>query len=465
MDIAIVTGAETPLGLSLIQRLVRQGFRVHGIGGNFSRVSFADPQFFAHPVDLCDLNAVREAAEQILQKEKSLDLLIHALDVTPGTAFEKLPVGNLEAVLKIGLTGPVLLTRLALPNLLRFRGQLINVIPANKSGAPPSAVNALIEGGLREMNRVLFDQARDAGLRVTNLVLRQNPAPDGLQVQSSEQTHIDLEDVARAIEHLLDPNFVNVPAEMVLHPRSSAHSREMLPEVPLPPDPYNEVVLPPKAYSPPEQPKIPTREKQKVERSIPYTDDEMEDKIAAAIEDFEAHPERYERSQDQQRPPKPQQGPRPDSKGDGGPNKRRSGRRRGGRNRNRDRDREKGEPKPQSQPAADQPKAPGGDRSEGKSPPENSDQNSEPKPSCRSGRGETKHRENKEKQAENKPKLEPKGSSKQPSDKKSAKKTPQKKPAKKTAKKAAKKKVPAKKAAKKVAVKKAAKKRVAKVVD
>ena len=44
MDIAIVTGAETPLGLSLIQRLVRQGYQVHGIGNNFSKVTFADPQ-------------------------------------------------------------------------------------------------------------------------------------------------------------------------------------------------------------------------------------------------------------------------------------------------------------------------------------------------------------------------------------------------------------------------------------
>ena len=214
MDIAIVTGAETPLGLSLIQRLVRQGYRVHGIGNNFSKVTFADSQFFAHPVDLTDLSSLSKTLDKILEKENSLDLLIHAIDVTPGAAFEKLPVGNLEAILKIGLLGPVMLTRLSLPNLLRFRGQLINVIPANKSGAPASAVNALIEGGLREMNRALFDSARDAGLRVTNLILRQNPEPDALSVQSSEQTHIDLEDVARAVEHLLDPNFANVPAEL-----------------------------------------------------------------------------------------------------------------------------------------------------------------------------------------------------------------------------------------------------------
>jgi NAD(P)-dependent dehydrogenase (short-subunit alcohol dehydrogenase family) len=360
MDIAIVTGAETPLGLHLIQHLVRQGYRVHGIGNNFSKVTFADSQFFAHAVDLTDLTAVSETMSKILSEEKSLDLLIHAIDVTPGAAFEKLPIGNLEAILKIGLLGPVMLTRLALPNLLRFRGQLINVIPANKSGAPASAVNALLEGGLREMNRALFDGARDAGLRVTNLVLRQNPEPDALSVKSSEQTHIDLEDVARSVEHLLDPNFANVPAELVLHPRCSAHSDSVLPEVPVPLDPYGEVVLPPKAYCPPEQPKIPTHEKERIDRTIPYTDDEMEDKIAAAIEDFDAHPERYEPSEKQARSPKRQRSAKRDqgqARGDevsevqatqqssedangedGGKNKRRRGRRRGGRSRNRDRE-------------------------------------------------------------------------------------------------------------------------------
>jgi len=153
MDTAIVTGAETPLGLRIVQTLVQQGCRVHGIGNNFSKVTYADPQFKGHAVDLTDLAAVVSILEQILETEQRLDILIHAIDVTPGTAFDKLPPGNLEAILKIGLLGPVMMTRLALPNLLRFRGQLINVITANKHGHPASAANALIEGGLRVPKR------------------------------------------------------------------------------------------------------------------------------------------------------------------------------------------------------------------------------------------------------------------------------------------------------------------------
>lgn len=335
MDIAIVTGAETPLGLRIIQGLIRQGCRVHGIGNNFSKVTFADPNFFAHPIDVSDLEAVTRVTSEIIEKEGALHILIHAIDVTPGGAFEKLPVGNLEAILKIGLLGPIMLTRLALPNLLRFRGQLINIIPANKSGHTASAINALIEGGLREMNNALFNQARDAGLRVTNLILRQNPELPAADVSDEQlmQTRIDPEHVARTIEQLLNVNEPNVPNEITLYPRLSAKAESSLPEEPLPIDPYNAIVLPPAEYCPPEEPKIPTKSPERVERTIPYTDEEMEEKIAAAIEDFETHPERYETKK-----PAPQREQRPSDNqtpGEGG-SKRRRGRRRGGRNRNRD---------------------------------------------------------------------------------------------------------------------------------
>ena len=446
MDIAIVTGAETPLGLRIVQSLVQQGCRVHGIGNNFSKVTYADPQFKAHPVDLTNLEDVASTLGNILEEEGRLHVLVHAIDITPGTPFDKLPPGNLEAILKIGLLGPVMMTRLALPNLLRFRGQLINVIPANKYGNPSSAANALIEGGLREMNKALFDQGRDAGLRVTNCVLRQNTELPGATVSDDvlEQSHIDLEDVAQTIEHLIDPKAVNVPEEVVLYPRLSPTAEEAQPDTPLPLDAYAEVVLPPQEYAPPEQPKIPTAEKQQIERTIPYTDEEMEDKIAAAIEDFEANPHLYE--QPDPKPKKQQQGGGPQQDGQG----KKKRRRRGGRNRNKG-PREEGnaqadgqEPKgDSSKPAQDSPK-----------PESKKEKSSEPKPdkgpvkkaakasasSASSAQGEAKEGEAPVKKAvkASTGSAQRKAAKKKTAAKKAAKRAAKKKAAKKTAKKVAK---------------------------
>jgi len=462
MDIAIVTGAETPLGLRLVQSLVQQGCRVHGVGNNFSKVNYADPMFQGHAVDLTDTAAVAALLGEILDEERRLDILIHAIDVTPGTPFGKLPVGNLEAILKIGLLGPVMMTRLALPNLQRFCGQLINVLSSNKNGHPSSAVNALVEGGLREMNRALFDASRDTGLRMTNCILRQNTRLPGAQVSDAvlEQAHIDLDDVARTIEQLIDPKAANVPSEVVLYPRLSADAEEALAEQPLEVDTYSAVALPPKAYCPPEEPKIPTAEKQTIDRSIPYTDDEMEDRIAAAIEDFEAHPERYERADASPR----KQDQRPGQQ-NAQPGKSKRRRRRSGRNRNKQR--EGGEPSGGSESGGSESSQPRSENDRG------SGVKDQPK-SDRAGRdkhqpaqhstdvGESKPESNlspKEKPSEGSRSTEPGEPVRESSPKKKAVK---KSPAKKAAKKTAAKKAAKKTGTKKTAAKKAAKKRAAK---
>lgn len=492
MDIAIVTGAETPLGLRLIERLIRQGCRVHGIGNNFSKVTYADRHFVAHAVDLTDLAALRAAADTILEAEKRVDILIHAIDVTPGGAFEKLPVGNLEAVLKIGLLGPVMLTRLLLPNLLRFRGRLINIIPANKSGTPASAVNALLEGGLREMNRALFDTARNAGLRATNLILRQNQAPAPVDASDRQlaQSRIDPAHVARAVEQLLDANATNVPDEITLHPPLSPEAAAELPATPLPLDPYGAVVLPPKEYFPPEPEPILTEKPQRVERLIPYTDDELEDKIAAAVEDFEAHPERYlDPDPRQPKRDKRDKQPQPDrssgkdhaaqgdsQQGGGGSGKNKRRRRRGGRNRNKNRD-EQGaqreqdgphkqppaetarQPQPESKHPTPSQQPPKADPGEGTGQPKRSERDKDPtrKPDD-SPRSEPRPRpsETPEPAGKARPEAVDQSGGKTPSPEP---KQPVKQPAKKkTAKKAAKKKSAKKKAAKKATKKRAAKK-------
>ncbi|MEM1222801.1 MAG: SDR family NAD(P)-dependent oxidoreductase, partial [Verrucomicrobiota bacterium] len=330
MDIAIVTGAETPLGQRIVELLIQQGCRVHGIGNNFAQITEVDRDFICHAIDLTDLNALQAKTAEIIENEKQVNILIHAIDVTPGTSFEKLPVGNLEAILSIGLVGPVMLTRLLLPNLLRFRGQLINIIPANKSGSAASATNALIEGGLRAMNSALFDQARDAGLRITNLILRQNQSlPD---VNSTDeqlvQSRIDPTQVARVIEQLLNETDSNIPNEITLYPRLSPTARAQLPESVLPIDPYKAISLPPKEYCPAEPDPIPTQEPSPVQRMIPYSDEELEDRIAAAIEDFENQPHRKKSQKKGSGKHLEKQG---DKEGSTGKKKRR--RRRGGRQR------------------------------------------------------------------------------------------------------------------------------------
>ena len=296
MDAAIITGADTFLGLEIAKHLVLQGYHVHGIGNNFSNLHWADDAFTAHAIDLTDMDSVGKTARNILEKENRADLLVHALDVTPGAAFENLPIGNLEAILKVGLLGPVLLTRTFLPNLLRCRGQLIHVIPTNKNGHKQSAINALILGGLREMNLALLDPCRDQGLRVTNIIIHTNehhPESAKASAEQLQQSQINPTGVLRSIEELLKPHATNIPSEITIYPQLSPQATKELAEAPLPIDPYKRITLPPKEYYPPEPESIPTQTIEKVQRVIPYSDEEIQERITSAIEDFDARPGRH----------------------------------------------------------------------------------------------------------------------------------------------------------------------------
>ena len=296
MDAAIVTGADTPLGLEITKHLILQGYHVHGIGNNFSNLDWGDDAFTAHAIDLTDINIVCKTAKTILETQNRADLLVHTLDVTPGAAFEKLPIGNLEAILKVGLLGPVLLTRIFLPNLLRYRGQLIHIIPTNKSGHTQSAINALILGGLREMNLTLFNPCRDQGMRITNLIIHTNEsAPKSAKVSARQlhQSQINYTCVLRSIKDLLKPHATNIPAEITIYPQLSPQATKELADAPLPIDPYKRITLPPKKYCPPEPTPIPTEPIQKIVRTIPYSDEEIEELITATIEDFDVHTEQH----------------------------------------------------------------------------------------------------------------------------------------------------------------------------
>ncbi len=287
MDIAIVTGAESALGIRIVERLVRQGCRVYGLGNNFSQTTYVHKDFIATAVDITDMKATRDAIEQIVTESGGVHLLVHALDVVPATDFERLGVGNLEALMTIGLMTPVVLTRLLLPNLLQVRGQLLFALSTNKDGAPANAVAGLMEAGLRRFASELLLRHRDAGLRVSTVLLRHNTTPGNTHAaDGSVQTRIHPDHAAEAIERMLSEGDPNILGELTLYPRASPAASGR-PAVLLPIDPYQHIQLPPKHKRPEEPDPIATRQPERPKPVFTISDEELEDRIAEALEDYD----------------------------------------------------------------------------------------------------------------------------------------------------------------------------------
>ena len=77
MDIAIVTGASSSLGLAISRRLMQLGFRVYGLGGEYKDCPLQNVNFKPVNCDLADPVAIDAACKRILEKEKGIYVLIN----------------------------------------------------------------------------------------------------------------------------------------------------------------------------------------------------------------------------------------------------------------------------------------------------------------------------------------------------------------------------------------------------
>ncbi len=158
MNTALITGTSQGLGLALAERLLAEGWIVHGFARGAQ--TLAHERFRAHVVDVTDENAVRAAVATISEAGR-IDLLVNnagaasmnALLLTPGETAERLMRVNylgtfhcLQAVGKVMVrqrSGLILnLTTVAVP--LSLEGEAAYV-------ASKAAVEALTKVAAKEL--------------------------------------------------------------------------------------------------------------------------------------------------------------------------------------------------------------------------------------------------------------------------------------------------------------------------
>ena len=77
MDVAIVTGAASGIGLAISRKLVELGCRGYGLGGNFVNTPYSHEYIIPTPCELTENEAIKEKVEQILAKEGGVFILVN----------------------------------------------------------------------------------------------------------------------------------------------------------------------------------------------------------------------------------------------------------------------------------------------------------------------------------------------------------------------------------------------------
>lgn len=220
MDIAIVTGAASSLGLAISRRLIDLGFRVYGLGGDYKDCPLNNINFRPQSLDLADPVAIERACTAILAKEKGVCLLVNNAKYFGRRPFREMDFAEMESILRINLLAPLVLIRTLQPSLCALQGMIIQIGSAAATTSYAGAVGAAASGGLKWMGEALFHDLRESGVRVCHLSPEPNRQRDAAPAPTSQRKEsvIDPEAVAQAIEQLVQTPYGNIVTELVLRP-------------------------------------------------------------------------------------------------------------------------------------------------------------------------------------------------------------------------------------------------------
>ena len=177
---AIVTGASHGIGQYIARALAGRGMnlllvaRSEGELARFAReLRSPDVKVAVAAVDLGGQDAARQVADAAQAELGAVDVLVNNAATEPQIRFHVLRPDEIEYVLRVDLTTPLLLSRLLLPGMLdRGYGRIVNVSSlAGHVSFPYTETYAAAKDGLTAFSRVLRSDYRKAGVTATSLIL------------------------------------------------------------------------------------------------------------------------------------------------------------------------------------------------------------------------------------------------------------------------------------------------------
>ncbi len=224
MDVALVTGASSGIGLAVARRLVEMGYDVYSYARDHGKTSFRHARF--HPVD-CDVTDTRvllERTEALLRETGGLKILVNNAGVGFFGPHATMAPDRIERMVRTNLVAPMVLTRATLKHLEKSRGFVVNI--ASTAALNPGSFGAAYgatKAGLHQFGQALFSEVRKSGVRVVTLYpdMTRTPFYDQADFEPGEDpdAHITPECVADAVAQAVDQRDGTVITQIVIKPQ------------------------------------------------------------------------------------------------------------------------------------------------------------------------------------------------------------------------------------------------------
>lgn len=173
------------------------------------------------PLDVTDDALVRESAEAILEAWGPPDVLVNNAGVFTYAPLDELTLDGFREQIDVNLTGAFAVTHAFLP-AMRERGEghlFFMGSVASIQAYPGNAGYCAAKHGLRGLARVVREETKDEGLRVTTLLpgATRTPTWDGTDLP--DERFMAPEDIARAVVDAYHLSGRTVIEELLLRPQ------------------------------------------------------------------------------------------------------------------------------------------------------------------------------------------------------------------------------------------------------
>ena len=224
MDVALVTGASSGIGLAIAARLVESGYDVYGYARDHGKTSYRHARFKPVECDVTDTRMLLERTEELLKETGGLKVLVNNAGVGFFGPHATMAPGRIETMVRTNLIAPMVLTRAALRHLEASRGYVVNIAStAALNPGPFGAAYGATKAGLHQFGQALFSEVRKSGVRVVTLYpdMTRTPFYDGADFEPGEDpgAHITPECVADAVAQAVDQREGTVITQIVIRPQ------------------------------------------------------------------------------------------------------------------------------------------------------------------------------------------------------------------------------------------------------
>jgi NADP-dependent 3-hydroxy acid dehydrogenase YdfG len=199
--VALVTGASSGIGASIVRALARCGFRIVLAARSeidLKKVAASCPEgteTLVVPTDVRDEEQVRRMVERTIERFGQLDVLVNNAGLGVFKPVIDLTAEEFDAIVSVNLRGAFLATKYALPHMYaRNDGAVINISSiAGKHGFASGGAYCASKFGLMGLMECVFHEARRHDVRVVTIT------PGSVDTRFFDQAHTTAPDRERIL--------------------------------------------------------------------------------------------------------------------------------------------------------------------------------------------------------------------------------------------------------------------------